>query len=68
MYGPRMNTGLTFADAETGEETYLAVRVIGNGLVGLAASQRSGNEMEVFLSATDALRLADLLRDAGSDG
>jgi len=64
---PDMNTGLTFDDAETGEETYLGVRVIRDGLVGLAASQL-GNEMEVLRSAADSLRVADLLRAAGSDG
>ena len=63
-----MNEGLTFADAETGEETFLGVRVVKDGLVGLAASQRSGSEMEVFLSGPDALRLAELLNAAGSDG
>ncbi|HEY3529549.1 MAG TPA: hypothetical protein VGK78_10385 [Nocardioides sp.] len=63
-----MTTGLTFDDAETGEETYLGVRFIRDGLVGLATSQCSGNEMEVFLSAADALRVAELLRAAGSGG
>jgi hypothetical protein len=59
LYGSRMNKGLTIADAETGEETYLGVRVVRDGLVGVAVSQRSGSEIEVFLSGADALHLAE---------
>ncbi len=61
-----MNKGLTIADAETGEETYLGVRVVRDGVVGVAVSQRSGSEMELFLSGADALHLAELLSVAGS--
>jgi hypothetical protein len=66
FYGSLMNKGLTIADAETGEETYLGVGVVRDGLVGLAASQRSRSEMEVFLGGADAIRSAEPPRVAGT--
>jgi hypothetical protein len=66
LYGSRMNQGLTIADVETDEETNIGVRVVRDGLVGLAAPQRSGSEIEVFLTGADAMRLAELLRVAGA--
>lgn len=65
-YRAGMTNGLTITDAETGEETYLGVRVVRDGVVGLAVSQRSGEELEVFLTGIDAGRLAELLIEAGT--
>jgi hypothetical protein len=54
---------LTFRDAETGDEAYVAVRA-GAGRIGLVVSLREDGDVEVFFTEDEATTLADALRDA----
>ncbi len=65
LYVPGME-GFTFTDCETGSDGWCNVRVVGEGVVGLTTSLRSDGDTGLFLSASDAQRLANLLLAAGA--
>ena len=57
--------GFVFRDRETGGEGYCSVRTVGDS-IGIATSVASGGDLEVFLDAADAQKLAELLLKAAS--
>ncbi len=54
---------ITFTDKESGDEAFICVRVVGDG-VGLAVSLRSDGDVEVFLAQEQVDRLIQGLSDA----
>jgi len=58
-----MDETITFDDIEDGEETIVIVRAVSGG-IGLTVSKKTNGDLEVFMPATAASRVAAALQNS----